>query len=73
MGKYIVASELGERRFNKEEDATDYQIRILSQAGVSSTVSVAGDICENCGDECGATAPYGTDCRLAPKPPKEDE
>lgn len=63
MSRYLITSELGDRRFKREEDATDYQIKILSQAGVRSEIHDTWEVCENCGEKCGAELPYGTDCK----------
>lgn len=38
MSRYLVTSVIGDRRFAREDDATDYQIRILYQAGIMSEV-----------------------------------
>jgi hypothetical protein len=62
MSRYLVTIRLGERRFARENDATDYQIKIISQVGAQSEVFDTYEYCESCGDKCGATLPYGSDC-----------
>ncbi len=63
MSRYLVTSTLGEKYFRKEDDATDYQIKILTQAGIRSEAADTWEVCENCGTKCGAKEPYGKDCK----------
>lgn len=62
MSRYLVKSTLGDRTFAKEDDAVDYQIKILSQVGIKSERIDTADTCGNCGTKCGAIEPYGMDC-----------
>lgn len=65
MSRYLVTSKLGERRFALEDNATDYQIKLMQQVGVKSEVVDIYGVCEKCGERCGADKPYGADCRIS--------